>query len=72
MADPTSFEEPLLETSISVITDASNALISVSHLGLGTVAPGVDAAAMASKVLEQCIATAKKRNEWLRENIAGL
>ena len=58
LADPTSFEEPLLDTSISVIVDEHNELISVSQLGLGST--------QSQDALLECIAAAKKRSEALQ------
>ncbi|KIO22018.1 hypothetical protein M407DRAFT_79633 [Tulasnella calospora MUT 4182] len=51
--DPTAFEEPLLETSITVITDEKQQILSSSQLGLG---PRGD-----STVLERCTSAAIER-----------
>lgn len=53
LADPTSFEEPLLDTTISITLNAStNQLLAVSKLGEGLA--GTD-------VVGQCIKEAKRR-----------
>ena len=52
-ADPSAFEEPLLDTSISVVLDEKDSLISVSQVGLGT--------SDNDDILSQCIARARKR-----------
>ena len=35
LSDPTAFEEPLLDTTLSIIIDQDDHLISVTQLGLG-------------------------------------
>ncbi|KII94776.1 hypothetical protein PLICRDRAFT_693108 [Plicaturopsis crispa FD-325 SS-3] len=62
LADPTSFEEPLLDTTLSIITDETGSLVSVSQLGLGETVGQQD-------VLMQCIGAAQKRSEHLRKSI---
>jgi exosome complex component RRP43 len=57
LADPTSFEEPLLDTSVSVVVDEKGSLISVTQLGLASSGPG--------DTLSHCIAAAKKRRSYL-------
>ncbi|EIW61518.1 uncharacterized protein TRAVEDRAFT_35012 [Trametes versicolor FP-101664 SS1] len=63
LADPTSFEEPLLDTTISVVVDESGGLTSVMQLGLGIVG--------ADDVLNKCIDAAKEC--WLdtRRDVYG-
>lgn len=63
LADPTSFEEPLLDTTISVVIDESGGLTSVMQLGLGIVG--------ADDVLNKCIDAAKEC--WLdtRRDVYG-
>lgn len=63
LADPTSFEEPLLDTTISVVVDESGGLTSVMQLGLGIVGP--------DDVLNKCIDAAKEC--WLdtRRDVYG-
>ena len=53
LADPTSFEEPLLDTTISVTMEENGGLISVTQVGLGLIAN--------QDVLARCIAAAKER-----------
>ncbi|KAF8916305.1 ribosomal protein S5 domain 2-type protein [Mucidula mucida] len=55
--DPTSFEEPLLDTSISVVIDDKGKICSVSQIG-----SDVDA-------LLTCTAAARKRHEFLSQRI---
>jgi exosome complex component RRP43 len=59
IADPTSFEEPLLDTNVSVVVDERGSLISVTQLGLGSSGP-VD-------TMTHCIAAAKKRRSDLEK-----
>ena len=53
LADPTSFEEPLLDTTISVVVDENAGLTSVMQLGLGILGAGTE------EVLSKCIDQAK-------------
>ncbi|KAH7929016.1 ribosomal protein S5 domain 2-like protein [Leucogyrophana mollusca] len=62
LSDPTSFEEPLLDTSLSVIVDESGNLISVSELGMG-------ASIEEQTILLECIADAKKRGLQMQKLI---
>lgn len=55
LADPTAFEEPLLDTTISVVVDENSDLVSVVQLG-----PGVDVSG-AGDTLSTCISAAKSR-----------
>ncbi|KAL7282756.1 hypothetical protein ACG7TL_004231 [Trametes sanguinea] len=63
LADPTSFEEPLLDTTISVVIDENGGLTSIMQLGLG-IASGDD-------VLEKCIEAAKECWRKSRSSIYG-
>jgi len=54
LTDPTTFEEPLLDTTFSVVLDEEGELISVLQLGLGLVGSSHD-------VLPQCINVARSR-----------
>ncbi|KAH9833828.1 ribosomal protein S5 domain 2-type protein [Rhodofomes roseus] len=53
LADPTSFEEPLLDTTLSIAVDENGGLVSVTQLGLGVVGK--------EDVLPHCISAARKR-----------
>lgn len=64
LADPTAFEEPLLETTIAIVIDDQGRLISTSHVG-NSIAGSQDA-------LLTCIASAKKRHISLRNHIQEL
>ena len=55
LADPTSFEEPLLDTTVTVILDEQGDLIQVTHLGVGG----------QGDTLTECIAAAKIRRSFL-------
>ncbi|KAG6917662.1 hypothetical protein DXG01_001637 [Tephrocybe rancida] len=58
LADPTSFEEPLLDTTISVVLDAASGdLISATQLGIDTTA--------AQGALRNCVDAATKRRPAL-------
>jgi len=59
LADPTSLEEPLLDTTFSVITDEHGDMISVTQLGLGS--------SDAGDTLTHCITEAKKRRSYLQK-----
>ncbi|KZP27977.1 hypothetical protein FIBSPDRAFT_817989 [Athelia psychrophila] len=59
LSDPTSFEEPLMDTTISVIMDERGHLISVSQLGLLGESGPVD-------TLQHCITAAQTRREKLK------
>ncbi|CDO77202.1 hypothetical protein BN946_scf184747.g15 [Trametes cinnabarina] len=61
LADPTSFEEPLLDTTISVVIDENGGLTSVMQLGLGLVG-GAD-------VLDKCIGAAEECWKTSRKNV---
>lgn len=60
LTDPTAFEEPLLDTTISVVVDStSGALLSVSQLGID--------ATDAQDTLQTCIAAAARRRHELKK-----
>ena len=61
LADPTAFEEPSLDTSVSVVIDDAGGLISVMQLGLGAVG-GQD-------VLSTCINAAKECWQKTRKDV---
>jgi exosome complex component RRP43 len=52
LADPSAFEEPLLDTSISIVLDEDGSLLSAGQLGIA------DKNKMAA-----CLAAAKERHE---------
>jgi exosome complex component RRP43 len=60
LADPTSFEEPLLDTTLSIVTDDDNELISVSQVGLGC---------SSQDVLLACASAAKVRRLSLAKRV---
>lgn len=61
LADPTSFEEPLLDTTLTVILDEQGSLIQVTQLGVGGASEQGD-------TLTECIAAAKIRTSFLAKN----
>jgi exosome complex component RRP43 len=61
LADPTSFEEPLLDTTLSIIIDEYDQVVSVSQLGLGS--------AGSQDALLSCISAAKVRRKELAKLI---
>ncbi|PCH40749.1 hypothetical protein WOLCODRAFT_99214 [Wolfiporia cocos MD-104 SS10] len=63
LVDPTSFEEPLLDSTISVTVDENGGLVSVTQLGLGIVA--------SQDVLMPCIAAARKRHANVVKDVFG-
>jgi len=67
LADPTSFEEPLLDTSISIVVGEQGDLISVSQLGSSLVSQSEGS--LNKDVLPECITSAKLRREVLSKQI---
>ncbi|KAJ7707738.1 ribosomal protein S5 domain 2-type protein [Mycena rosella] len=63
LADPTAFEEPLLDTTISIVVDEKGDLVSVVQLG-----PGVDVSG-GGDTLSTCISAAKSRRVLLEGQI---
>ncbi len=68
LADPTSFEEPLLDTSVSVVVDDEGGLISVMQLGLGVVGANSDTG---EDVLTTCIDAARGCWAETRKDVYG-
>ncbi|ETW75645.1 hypothetical protein HETIRDRAFT_329543 [Heterobasidion irregulare TC 32-1] len=60
-ADPTSFEEPLMDTTLSIVLDDNLQLISVTQLGL--------ADSGTEDVLSTCIKIAKQHNQNLADRV---
>jgi len=60
LSDPTAFEEPLLDTTLSIILGDENKLISVSQLGLGS---------GSQDALMSCIKQAKQRYWYLANQL---
>ncbi|KAI9462858.1 ribosomal protein S5 domain 2-type protein [Lactarius psammicola] len=52
LADPTAFEEPLLDTSISIVLDEHGSLLSAGQLGIAD-----------KNTMSACVAAAKERHE---------
>ncbi|EMD40344.1 hypothetical protein CERSUDRAFT_148276 [Gelatoporia subvermispora B] len=61
LSDPTSFEEPLLDTVLSVTVDESGGLVSVTQVGLGVIGK--------QDILPQCISAAKQRCSILAKQL---
>jgi len=64
LVDPTSFEEPLLSTTITIVLDETGRLVSVNQLG-----PGISAQ---DDVLSRCIGYAKARSVELVKHIQSI
>ncbi|KAF9782995.1 ribosomal protein S5 domain 2-like protein [Thelephora terrestris] len=64
LADPTAFEEPLLETTVTIITDNGGRLLSTSQLGQ-YLPPEMD-------VLSECITNAKSRTTEIMKHILAI
>jgi exosome complex component RRP43 len=52
LADPTAFEEPLLDTFISIVLDEHGSLLSTTQLGIAD-----------KDTMSACVAAAKERHE---------
>jgi len=64
LADPTAFEEPLLETTVSIITDSGGRLLSTSQLGQ-YLSPELE-------VLSKCIAKAQSRTPEIMKQVLAI
>jgi exosome complex component RRP43 len=64
LADPTAFEEPLLETTVTVITDGEGHLLSINQLGQ-YLPPELD-------VLSKCIANAQGRTTEIMQRFLAV
>jgi len=64
LADPTTFEEPLLDTNTTVVLDPKGQIISVSQSGLGIINDG-----QSGDVLSRCIVAAKARCREIQSTI---
>ncbi|KDR77342.1 hypothetical protein GALMADRAFT_66688 [Galerina marginata CBS 339.88] len=73
LADPTSFEEPLLEASISVVLGDGGELVSVEQLGSALITTAGEEEAKDEKrdVLEECIQNASRRREAVMKEVFG-
>ncbi len=60
LADPTSFEEPLLNTTMTVVLADCNEIVAISQLGPTDLQVGEEERVNA---LPKCIETAKQRRE---------
>ena len=67
LADPTSFEEPLLDTSISIVVGEQGDLISLSQLGSTLVSH--QSGGLSKDILPDCIKTAKLRRDVISKQI---
>lgn len=65
LADPTTFEEPLLETTLTVTLDESGGIVSVVQLGLGIASAGLVGGK--GDILSQCIDASKGRSVDVRK-----
>jgi exosome complex component RRP43 len=64
LADPTAFEEPLLETTVTVITDSEGRLLSTNQLGQ-YLPPELE-------VLSKCIINARDRTTEIMKQILSV
>jgi len=64
LADPTAFEEPLLETTVTVIMDGGGRLLSINQLG-HYIPPELD-------VLSKCITNAQSRTTEIMQRILAV
>lgn len=64
LADPTAFEEPLIETTVTVITDEEGQLLSINQLGQ-YLPPELD-------VLSKCIAKAQSHTTEIMQRILAI
>jgi len=64
LADPTAFEEPLLETTVTAITDSEGCLLSINQLGQ-YIPSELD-------VLSKCIASAQSRTTEIMQQILAI
>ena len=64
LADPTAFEEPLLETTVTILTDSEARLLSTNQLGQ-YLSPELD-------VLSKCITTAQSRTAKIMQQILAI
>jgi len=66
LADPTAFEEPLLDTTLSVVVDEADQLISVIQSGMG-----VTSANEKQDWIVECIAAARTRRKEIGLEVLG-
>ncbi|KAH8096594.1 ribosomal protein S5 domain 2-type protein [Cristinia sonorae] len=71
LADPTTFEEPLLDTTFTITLDDSGGIVSVVQLGLGMAAAGLIGGGKGD-VLNQCIEAAKRRSADVRRVLGNV
>ena len=64
LVDPTAFEEPLLETTVTVITDSEGRLLSTSQLGQ-YLSPELD-------ILSKCITNAQSHTAEIMKQIIAI
>jgi len=65
LADPSAFEEPLLDSTINVVVDEKGVVGSVLQEGLGLSASGDGGESSSEKLIERCIRNAKERRRAL-------
>lgn len=69
LADPTAFEEPLLNSTISVVVGETDGLLSVTQQGLGAVSSS--SYSTSDGILSACVDAAKKRRSELGRILHG-
>jgi len=68
LSDLSSFEEPLIETTLTVIVDENGDLASLSQVGFGSLQDGkADSkrSVASQEVVSRCVAAAKERRQAL-------
>ena len=60
-ADPTAFEEPLLDTTLSIVLDDKKQIVSVSQLGSGLLVAEDEEEEKHRDALKECISLAQSR-----------
>ncbi|KAG8852346.1 hypothetical protein FRB96_008692 [Tulasnella sp. 330] len=69
LSDPSAFEEPLLETSMSVVVDEKGEVVSALQLGLGPKHAPVAGKPLGHDIMASCLRIAKRRRLQLEEAI---
>ena len=65
LADPTSFEEPLLDTSLSIVSGDDDRVITISHFGSAFVSSDDGDDDVQRDALKECLESANIRRKHL-------
>ncbi|KAF5321293.1 hypothetical protein D9619_000194 [Psilocybe cf. subviscida] len=71
LADPTAFEDPLLESSLSVVLAEGGRIMQLTQLGSALVSSGAGNSESRKDVVAECIAAARKRREEIMQSYYG-